>query len=188
LLLVASLLMRSIKLTGGFFMRIRSVILGLGFVVSAGLMSEATAQAVAPAYKPAAKPVKRVAKATAATPTPAATQAPAATPADQTMTMAKPKPKRRAPKKMAGVPKGVPACIKHLSKMAEKDPLIDYDGHPSEIINGGLLWNDPKSRCSVAADEAMKKKVLDVASAWRKKDGATVRSLLSELESAAGSK
>ena len=170
-------------------MRIRNVILGVGFVVAAGLMSEAQAQAVAPAYKPATKPVKRVAKASAVTATPAATQAPAATPADQTMTMTKPKPKpkRKASPRMAGVPKGVPACIKHLAKMAEKDPLIDYDGHPSEIINGGLLWNDPKSRCSVAADEAMKKKVLDVAAAWRKKDGATVRSLLAELESAAGS-
>ena len=169
-------------------MRIRSVILGVSFVVSAGLMSEASAQAVVPAYKPAAKPVKRVAKAPAATSALAASQAPAATPADQTMTMAKPKPKRRASQRMAGVPKGVPACIKHLAKMAEKDPLIDYDGHPSEIINGGLLWNDPKSRCSVASDDAMKKKVLDVAGAWRKKDGATVRSLLAELESAAASK
>jgi hypothetical protein len=79
------------------------------------------------------------------------------------------------------VPKGHPACIKHLTQMAAKDPLIDYDGHPSEIINGGLLWNDPKSRCSVADDEAKKKKVLDLAMAWRRKDAATVRSLLAEL-------
>ncbi len=172
-------------------MRIRSVILGLGLVVAAGLMSEASAQAVAqPAYKPAAKNVKRVAKGPAASPTPAASQAPAAAPADQTMTAAKPKPKakRRASKRMAGVPKGVPACLKHLREMAEKEPLIDYDGHPSEIINGGLLWNDPKSRCSVAGDEAMKKKAVDLAGAWRKKDAATVHSLLAELESAAGSK
>ncbi|MFY9611749.1 MAG: hypothetical protein WAU45_24435 [Blastocatellia bacterium] len=172
-------------------MRIRSVILGLGLVVAAGLASEASAQAVAqPAHKPVAKNVKRVAKAPAASPIPAVSQTPPATPADQTMTMAKPKPrpKRRASQKMAGVPKGVPACIKHLAKMAEKDPLIDYDGHPSEIINGGLLWNDPKSRCSVAGDESMRKKVVDLAGAWRKKDGATVRSLLAELGSAAGSK
>ena len=169
-------------------MRIRSVILGLGLVAAAGLMSEASAQAVAgSAYKPAAKNVKRVAKAPAPSSTPAVSQAPAA---DQTMTAAKPKPKakRRASKKMAGVPNGVPACIKHLREMAEKEPLIDYDGHPSEIINGGLLWNDPKSRCSVAGDEAMKKKAVDLAGAWRKKDAATVRSLLAELESAAGSK
>lgn len=142
-------------------MRIRSVFVGLGLVVTTALMSQASAQAVAPSQAPA----------------------------DQTMTMAKPKPKpKRKAQRMAGVPKGVPACIKQLAKMAEKDPLIDYEGHPSEIINGGLLWNDPKSRCSVAGDEAMKKKVLDLAGAWHKKDGATVRSLLAELESAAGSK
>jgi hypothetical protein len=66
--------------------------------------------------------------------------------------------------------------------MAAKDPLIDYDGHPSEIINGGLLWSDPKSRCSVTSDEAMKKKVLDLANAWRRKDATQVRSILGELE------
>lgn len=172
-------------------MRIRSVILGLSLVAAAGLMYEASAQAVAqPAYKPAAKNVKRVAKAPAASSAPAANQAPAATPADQTMTMAKPKPKpkRRASQRMAGVPKGVPACIKHLGKMAEKDPLIAYDGHPSEIVNGGLLWSDPKSRCSVTGDEAMKKQVIELAGAWRTKDAAKVRSLLAELASAAGAK
>jgi hypothetical protein len=165
-------------------MRIRSVILGLGLVAVAGLTSQASAQAVAqPANKPVAKNVKRV----AASSTPAASQAPAAAPADQTMAAKpKPKPKRKASQRMAGVPKGVPACLKHLSKMAEKEPLIDYDGHPSEIINGGLLWNDPKSRCSVAGDEAMKKKAVELAGAWRKKDAAQVRSLLAELE--AGSK
>jgi hypothetical protein len=76
---------------------------------------------------------------------------------------------------------GVPACLEHLSKMAEKDPLIDYDGHPSEIINGGLLWNDPKSRCSIASDESTKKKVVELATAWRAKDASKVRSLLQEL-------
>ena len=159
-------------------MRIRTVILGLGFLIAAGLMCEASAQAVAqnankpakpkPAAKPAAKPAE-------AKPAPAA---------DAGQTMApkpKPKPKRKASTAMAGVPKGVPACIKHLQKMAEKDPLIDYDGHPSEIINGGLLWNDPKSRCSIAGDEATKKKVIELAGAWRAKDGAKVRSLLEEL-------
>ena len=82
---------------------------------------------------------------------------------------------------MTGVPNGVPNCIKHLTQMAAKDPLIDYDGHPSEIINGGLLWNDPKSRCSIAGDEATKKKVIELAGAWRRKDASQVRSLLAEL-------
>ena len=92
---------------------------------------------------------------------------------------AKPKPKPK--KKAAVVPKGVPGCVKQLTQLAAKDPLIDYDGKPSDIINGRLLWNDPKSRCSVADDEVKKKKVLDLAMAWRKKDAATVRSLLAEL-------
>ncbi|MEK6301777.1 MAG: hypothetical protein AABO41_13785 [Acidobacteriota bacterium] len=159
-------------------MRIRTVILGLGVVIAGGLMCEASAQAVAQnANKPAMKKAKPAAK---PNPTMAAPAAPAA---GQTMTAAKPKakPKRKASTAMAGVPMGVPACLKHLSKMAEKDPLIDYDGHPSEIINGGLLWNDPKSRCSIASDEAMKKKVIELAGAWRVKDGAKVRSLLEEL-------
>ena len=158
-------------------MRIRTVILGLSFVIAAGLMSEASAQAVAQnANKPAkkAKPAAKPAEAKVA---------PAAAATGQAMTAAKPKPKpkRKASTAMAGVPNGVPACLKHLAKMAEKDPLIDYDGHPSEIINGGLLWNDPKSHCSVAADEGMKKKVIELAGAWRAKDGAKVRSLIEEL-------
>jgi len=86
---------------------------------------------------------------------------------------------------MAGVPMGVPACIQHLTKMAEKDPLIDYDGHPSEIINGGLLWNDPKSRCSIASDEATKKKVVELANAWRAKDASKVRGILQDLSAMA---
>jgi hypothetical protein len=94
---------------------------------------------------------------------------------------AKPKPKKKAPMAMAGVPSGVPNCIKHLTQMAAKDPLIDYEGHPSEIINGGLLWNDPKSHCSIGGDEAIKKKVVELAGAWRRKDASQVRSLLGEL-------
>lgn len=166
-------------------MRMRTVILGVSLVFGVGLMCEASAQAVAQnANKPAAarkaKPAKKAPEAK-----------PAAAPAPQAAAekpMAKPKPKRKASMAMSGVPNGVPNCIKHLAKMAEKDPLINYDGHPSEIVNGGLLWNDPKSHCSVASDEAMKKKVLDLATAWRAKDSATVRSLLAELGSAAGSK
>lgn len=86
---------------------------------------------------------------------------------------------------MTGVPKGVQACLDHLIKMAEKEPLIDYEGHPSEIINGGLMWNDPKSKCSLGDNLDLRKKAADVATAWRKKDAAAVRSLLQELKSAA---
>lgn len=165
-------------------MRIRTLTLGLGIVFAACLMFEASAQAVAQnTNKPAARKAKPAAKPAEAKPAPAADSG-------QTMTAMKPKPKpkRKASMAMAGVPSGVPNCLKHLSKMAEKDPLINYDGHPSEIINGGLLWADPKSHCSVAADEAMKKKVIELAGAWRAKDAGRVRSLLAELESAAGTK
>lgn len=175
-------------------MRIRTVILGLGMVFAAGLMCEASAQAVAQnANKPAARKAKPAAKPAEAKPAPkpaAAKPAPAPAAAGQAMAAPKPKPKpkRKPSTAMAGVPMGVPTCLKHLSKMAEKDPLIDYDGHPSEIINGGLLWSDSKSHCSVAGDDAMKKKVIELAGAWRTKDAGKVRSLLAELESAAGTK
>ncbi|MEK6408889.1 MAG: hypothetical protein AABN34_18350 [Acidobacteriota bacterium] len=163
----------------------RAKLVTFGFTAAAilALVLQASSQAIAQgnANKPAAanraKPAPKPPQAKPAPPAPAAGEA----------TMAakpkpKPKPKRKASMAMAGVPMGVPACIKHLTKMAEKDPLIDYDGHPSEIINGGLLWNDPKSRCSIAGDEATKKKVVELAIAWRSKDASKVRSLLQELE------
>lgn len=162
-------------------MRMRTVILGVSLVFGVGLICEASAQAVAQnANKPAAaRKAKPAAKKAPEAKPAAANPAPAAT---AEKPMAKPKPKRKASKAMSGVPNGVPNCIKHLAKMAEKDPLINYDGHPSEIVNNGLLWNDPKSHCSVASDDAMKKKVLELATAWRAKDSAKVRSLLEELE------
>ena len=96
---------------------------------------------------------------------------------------AKPRKKRmRKPgnKMMAGVPMGVENCLNHLAKMAAADPLIDYEGHPSEIVNNGLLWNDPKSKCAVS-DEGQRKKLFDLAQAWRMKDASKVRSLLQEM-------
>src|SRR4030095_4536486 len=106
---------------------------------------------------------------------PKPTPAPAA--GQETMA-AKPKPKPKKKRKpsmaMTGVPMGVPACLQHLTKMAEKDPLIDYDGHPSEIINGGRLWNEPKSRRSIASDEATKKKVVELAHPRRAQDASKV--------------
>jgi hypothetical protein len=159
-------------------MRVKLVTFGITAVATLALLVQASSsQAVAQgnANKPAAKKAQPQAKPANAAPAPAA--APAAT-----AEKPKPKPKKKAKTAMAGVPSGVPNCIKHLSQMAAKDPLIDYDGHPSEIINGGLLWSDPKSRCSVTSDEAMKKKVLDLANAWRRKDATQVRSILGELE------
>jgi hypothetical protein len=166
----------------------RIVILGVSLVFGVGLMCEASAQAVAQnANKPAAarkaKPAKKAPEAK-----PAAAAATAAPQGAAEKPMAKPKPKRKASMAMSGVPNGVPNCIKHLAKMAEKDPLINYDGHPSEIVNNGLMWNDPKSHCSIGSDDAMRKKVVEMANAWRMKDSATVRSLLAELGSSAGTK
>jgi hypothetical protein len=106
-----------------------------------------------------------------------------------TAATAKPRKKRvRKPgkKMMAGVPMGVENCLNHLAKMAAADPLIDYEGHPSEIINNGLLWNDPKSKCAVS-DEGQRKKIFELAKAWRTKDAATVRSLLQEMGATASS-
>ena len=87
---------------------------------------------------------------------------------------------------MAGVPMGVENCLNHLAKMAAADPLIDYEGHPSEIVNNGLLWNDPKSKCAVS-DEGQRKKIFELANAWRTKDAAKVRSLLQEMGATASS-
>jgi hypothetical protein len=163
-------------------MRAKLVTFGITAVATLALVVQASSQAIAQGNtnKPAAKkkaPPPPPPKPAQAQPAPAA-------PAAGETTMAakpKPKPKKKKATAMTGVPKGVPACIKHLTDMAAKDPLIDYDGHPSEIINGGLLWNDPKSQCSIASDEATKKKVLELAGAWRRKDASQVRSLLQEL-------
>ena len=87
--------------------------------------------------------------------------------------------------RMSGVPSGVENCLNHLAQMAAADPLIDYEGHPSEIINNGLLWNDPKSKCAVT-DQTQREKIFDLANAWRMKDAAKVRSLLSELGATGG--
>jgi hypothetical protein len=176
-------LARPMHINGGFYMRAKLVTFGLTAVATLALALQASPQAIAQGN--ANKPAAAKKKAPPAPPKPAQAKpapAPAAPAAGQPATAAKPKPKPKKKKAvMAGVPKGVPACIKHLTQMAAKDPLIDYDGHPSEIINGGLLWNDPKSQCSVTGDEATKKKVLALADAWRHKDAAQVRSLLQEL-------
>ena len=108
---------------------------------------------------------------------------------------APPAPKQAAPKQAkkrtvrkraeTGIPKGVPNCIDALIKMASADPLPNYEGRPSDIINNGLLWNDPKSKCSIGDNKDLRLKLLDVGNAWRQKDAARVRSLLEEVKSAA---
>jgi hypothetical protein len=158
-------------------MRAKLVTLGITAVATLALVVQASPQAVAQnTNKPAAK------KKSPPPPPPKAAQAQPAAPAPaegQTTMAAKPKPKPK--KKAVAMPMGVPGCIKQLTQLAAKDPLIDYYGRPYTIVNDGLLWNDPKSRCSVADDETKKKKALDLADAWRRKDAATVRSLLAEL-------
>lgn len=86
-------------------------------------------------------------------------------------------------KAMRGVPSGVQACLDHLIKMASTEPMTPYEGHPQEIINNGLLWNDPKSKCFIG--DANRLKVLEAATAWRQKNAEKVKSLLQELKSAA---
>ena len=102
--------------------------------------------------------------------------------------MTKKKRTRKAGRKsrmMGGVPMGVDKCLNHLAQMAAADPLIDYEGHPSEIINNGLLWNDPKSKCAIT-DATQRAKVFELANAWRMKDAAKVRSTLQELGASSG--
>jgi len=115
-----------------------------------------------------------------------------AAPAKSEQTMApmkkaqKPKARQKTKAKtMRGVPSGVQACLEHLSQMAATDPLTPYEGHPSEIINNGLLWNDPKSKCSIGADPQLRLKVGELSSAWQQKNVEKVKSLLEEIKSAA---
>lgn len=167
-------------------MRAKLVTFGITAVATLALVLQASPQANAQgnANKPsgtASRKAKPAAKKPPATAQPPQTAAPAEKPAAEK----KPAAKKRRPKKttaMKGVPSGVPNCIKHLSEMASKDPLPAYEGHPEEIVNNGLLWNDPKSKCSVGSDENMRKKIADMANAWRMKDAAKVRSILQELE------
>jgi hypothetical protein len=85
-----------------------------------------------------------------------------------------------------GIPTGMENCLNALAKMAAGDPLPAYEGRPEQIINTGLLWNDPKAKCSVGDDQAKRMKLFELATAWRKKDAASVRSILQELGASAG--
>lgn len=124
---------------------------------------------------------------------PAEQTPPEATPATTETPAAEATPRRRTRRRAQrggamghrGVPTGVQNCIDHLIEMASADPLVAYEGHPSEVINNGLMWNDPKSKCSVGADPSLRLKVSNLATAWALKDAAKVRSLLQEIKSAA---
>ena len=171
-------------------MRVKFVMFGFTAVTILALVLQASPQAIAQnANKPAparkAKPAATKNKNAAAKPAaekPAAKK-PAATGEKPVAKKPVRKKKKPAAAAMKGVPSGVGNCIKHLSDMASKDPLISFEGHPEEIVNNGLLWNDPKSKCSVGSDENMRKKLFELTTAWRLKDAAKVRSLLQELES-----
>ena len=163
-------------------MKAKLVTLGITAVAIIALALQASSQAVAQGNANKAAPAKKAKPAAtknANTAAPAQTAAPAAAakPAAK-----KPVHRKKAANAMAGVPSGVGNCIKHLSEMASKDPLIMFEGHPEEVVNNGLLWNDPKSKCSVGSDENMRQKVFDLATAWRMKDATKVRSVLQELE------
>ncbi len=84
-----------------------------------------------------------------------------------------------------GVPTGVQNCIDALIEIAGNDPLVPYDGRPEEIVNNGLMWNDPKSKCSVGTDSALRLKLFNLSNAWRRNNASEVRSLLQEIKSSA---
>jgi hypothetical protein len=91
------------------------------------------------------------------------------------------RPRRKRPRAAAGIPTGVENCLNRLATLAAADPLIDYEGRPSNIINNGLLWNDPKSKCSVGEDQARRKQLLELANHWRTKNAEQVRSILTSM-------
>ena len=115
---------------------------------------------------------------------PASLQA-ATAPAPQPPTKSSQAKKRgaRSSRAMRGVPTGTTACVEQLIRMASTEPMTAYEGRPSQIINDGLLWNDPKSKCSVGDDPALRLKVSQVATSWRQKDAEKVKQQLEELKS-----
>jgi hypothetical protein len=95
---------------------------------------------------------------------------------------------KKAPKKrraMGGIPKGAQACVDRLIEIASADPLPALGGQAEQIINNGLLWDDPKSKCSIGSDQGLRKKVSDMGVAWREKNAEKTRSLLQEIKAAA---
>jgi hypothetical protein len=93
------------------------------------------------------------------------------------------KPARKHPKETVGVPSGVGACVAKLEQLASKEPMTPFEKGPDQIINNGLLWNDPHSKCSVGSDQAVRNKVFAVATAWQQKNSSGVQSALADLKS-----
>ena len=167
-------------------MRVKLLTMGAVSVVACGLLiGQAAASAPSPqnANKSAAK--KPAKAATPAKPAAGATPAAGGGAAAPATPAAKKPVHHRAHKPAGGVPTGgVGACAERLGKLAEKDPLVPYEGQPSEIVNNGLLWNDPHSKCAVT-DQALKDKVFSLATAWREGKADQVRSLIGEIKAAA---
>jgi hypothetical protein len=99
-----------------------------------------------------------------------------------TKSSGKMKHKRAHAKAAVGIPNGAAHCVAKLEQLAGSQ--AQYEAGPSKIINEGLLWNDPKSKCSVGSDQALRNKILDLATAWQLKDWSKVQSLLPEIKSA----
>lgn len=99
---------------------------------------------------------------------------------------ATPRPRRRSRARATrGVPKGVSKCLERLTELASAEPMAAYEGQAQQIVNDGLLSNDPKSNCSIGDDAKLRLKVTEMATAWRAKDASKVQSLLQEIKSAA---
>ena len=103
--------------------------------------------------------------------------------ANKAATPAKPKAHKRkkvAASASAGIPTGLQNCLNRLATLAAKEPFPSFEGQPEEIINNGMLWNDPKAKCAVT-DQAQREKLFDLATAWRLKEADKVRSGLQEM-------
>jgi hypothetical protein len=98
---------------------------------------------------------------------------------------AKPKKTPKKKRAMGGIPKGAQACVDRLIEIASADPLPAFGGQAEQIVNNGLLWDDPKSKCSIGSDQGLRSKVSAMAVAWREKNAEKTRSLLQEIKAAA---
>jgi hypothetical protein len=90
--------------------------------------------------------------------------------------------RRRTRTAVVVIPSGAGACVARLDEWASKEPLPAYDKGPEQVINNGLLWNDPHSKCSVGSDQAVRTKVVAVATAWQQKDAGKVKEALAALK------
>jgi hypothetical protein len=111
-----------------------------------------------------------------------AIQDPAPKPQEEVVMMKKKAPrKKRTP---AGIPKGPQACVDRLIQIASAEPFPAYGRQAAQIVNNGLLWDNPKSKCSVGSDQALRTKVSTMVTAWNEKNAEKTRSLLQEIKAA----